>query len=66
MRYLERLRIDRAREHLVMTGRPIAEIAAAVGFADPDWFARVFKRRTGVSPRGFRARQGDGGAGPGA
>lgn len=58
MRWLERLRIDRAREQLVMTGRPIAEIAAAVGFDDPDWFARVFKRRTGATPRAFRARAG--------
>lgn len=56
MRYLERLRIDRAREQLAMSGRSITEIAAAVGFADPDWFARVFKRRTGAAPRAFRLR----------
>lgn len=58
MRHLEHLRIDRAREQLVMTGKPITEIATAVGFDDPDWFARVFKRRAGVSPRAFRSRAG--------
>ncbi|MDA3963430.1 MAG: arabinose operon transcriptional regulator AraC [Planctomycetota bacterium] len=56
MRYLERLRIDRAREQLVMSTSGVGTIAMAVGFQDPEWFARVFKRHTGVSPRAFRQR----------
>ena len=32
----------------------VAEIAFAVGFADPLNFSRFFRKRTGVSPREFR------------
>lgn len=52
--HLERLRIDRARDQLLMTGRGVAEIGAACGFPDPTWFARVFRRHAGVTPRAFR------------
>jgi len=54
--YVERIRIDTAREQLLLTGRPISEVAEAVGYADPVWFARCFKRRVGLSPRAFRQR----------
>lgn len=53
--HLERLRIDRARELLLMTGRPVADVGAACGFPDPTWFARVFRRHAGVTPRAWRA-----------
>jgi AraC family transcriptional regulator of arabinose operon len=54
--YLEQVRIHAAREQLMLTGRPVAEVAAAVGYGDPVWFARCFRRRVGLSPRAFRQR----------
>lgn len=33
---------------------PVAEIACRSGFLDPGYFARLFRRRFGVSPRGWR------------
>lgn len=48
-------RIDRARELLSSTSAPVADIAAEVGYADPKYFLRVFKRRTGLTPSQYRA-----------
>ncbi len=55
LRFLEQQRIARARELLLMTGRSIADIATEVGMPDHTWFARVFRRHVGTSPRDFRA-----------
>ena len=48
-------RIDRARELLSSTASPVADIAREVGYDDPKYFMRVFKRRTGLTPRQYRA-----------
>ncbi len=58
MGYLEQQRVSQARELLLMTGRPIAEVSAAVGFQNPIWFTRVFRRHAGDTPRGYRKRGG--------
>jgi AraC family transcriptional regulator of arabinose operon len=52
--YVKRLRIARAREMLVATDSSIKEIAAAVGYDDPFYFARRFHSVTGMSPTAFR------------
>ena len=49
------LRLERARTLLYDRGRPIAEIARAVGYADPASFYRLFQRRLGTSPSAARA-----------
>jgi len=63
--YLEQVRLQAAQGLLVGTGRRIGDIAAAVGMADPAWFAHRFRRWTGQSPRQFRETAG-GAAGPAA
>lgn len=45
-----------AKRQLFYTGDPVSEIAYALGFDDPAYFTRFFSRRTGQSPRAFRAR----------
>ncbi|MCC6580435.1 MAG: helix-turn-helix domain-containing protein [Phycisphaeraceae bacterium] len=52
--YLERLRIERARQMLRLTSQPIKEIAQAVGFADPAYFSNRFRLHAGRSPRRYR------------
>lgn len=52
--YARRLRIDRARQELVTTDAPIADVAASTGFADQSHFSRVFARVTGFSPARYR------------
>ena len=54
MRYLQRLRLDRARSLLLSTDLPVAEIAATCGFPDPFNFSRLFKQRSGSSPLHYR------------
>lgn len=52
--YLERRRMERAEDQLRMTSLPVSEIARSVGFDDPLYFSRRFKRFTGMSPRRWR------------
>ncbi|MGE4426946.1 MAG: helix-turn-helix domain-containing protein [Solirubrobacteraceae bacterium] len=42
---------------LRFTDLTVVEVAARVGYADPLYFSRAFKRRHGVSPVGFRRRE---------
>lgn len=53
--YLTRLRSARARELLLTTRLSVQAIAETVGYADPYYFSRQFRRVNGVSPRAFRA-----------
>lgn len=54
MVYLSRYRIRQARRLLETTRLSITEAAMATGFASPSYFARVFQREVGVSPRAYQ------------
>ncbi|MHC4660273.1 MAG: helix-turn-helix domain-containing protein [Planctomycetota bacterium] len=54
MQYFTKMRIDSARELLLTSTASIKEITTMVGFSDPLYFSRVFRRQMGVSPRAFR------------
>jgi len=54
MQWIANLRIARAKELLQTTRLPLAAIGEQTGFPDPFHFSRVFKSRTGVSPRHYR------------
>lgn len=43
-----------AQRHLIYTSKPAAHIAYALGFEDPAYFARFFKRRTGMTAGEYR------------
>lgn len=47
-------RIERARELLSSTATPVGQIAHEIGYDDPKYFMRVFKRRTGLTPSQYR------------
>ncbi|MEH3023993.1 MAG: helix-turn-helix domain-containing protein [Pseudomonas oryzihabitans] len=47
-----------ARRNLSFTQAAVAEIADALGFTDPAYFARFFRRGTGQSPLSYRRRAG--------
>jgi AraC-like DNA-binding protein len=57
--YLARYRVHRAKVLLRRTNDSIAEISAQVGFDDPAYFSRVFRRYVGQSPRDFRNTSGN-------
>ncbi|MGL1409763.1 helix-turn-helix domain-containing protein, partial [Vibrio parahaemolyticus] len=46
--------MGRARELLESTDLPIIEIAAQVGYDDPSYLARLFRREVGVTPAAYR------------
>ena len=50
--YLNQARIDRAKR-LLVAGRPIADVALEVGFADQSHLGRHFRRLVGITPRRF-------------
>jgi two-component system response regulator YesN len=52
--YVTKIRVDKAKMLLRNTGMKIVEIAEAVGYADPNYFATVFKQTAGQSPSEFR------------
>jgi AraC family transcriptional regulator, glycine betaine-responsive activator len=57
IRYYMRLRIERARELLIYTGRRIADIAEACGFSTTAHFAASYRRVFGTSPSDMRAEK---------
>lgn len=52
--WLVRFRIDKACALLKEQKLSIVETAQRVGFDDPSFFARTFRRRTGLSPSAYR------------
>lgn len=56
--YVQARRIDLAKQLLDLTTRPVAEIAAEVGYPDPLYFSTRFRRQVGLSPSAYRLRDG--------
>jgi transcriptional regulator GlxA family with amidase domain len=52
--YVQNLRIEEAKRLLEATDRPVDEIGFDIGYEDPSFFRRLFKRRTGVAPVQYR------------
>lgn len=52
--YIVKQRISQAKDLLLTTNRTIASIGREVGYVDPGYFARLFRRTAGVSPSAFR------------
>lgn len=52
--YVQHLRVEEAKRRLERTGDAIDEIGWRVGYEEPAFFRRLFKRMTGVSPGQYR------------
>ncbi len=52
--YIRKRRLERARELLQNTGISVSETADIVGFADYNYFSRVYKKEFGISPHKTR------------
>lgn len=57
LEYLTVYRINRAVALLEQTDIPVREIAPRVGYADANYFTKVFKRHTGVTPTAYRQQE---------
>lgn len=56
MQYVNTLRIRKAEQFLRDTDLKISEIAPRVGVEGANYFARLFRKHTGVEPRTYRAQ----------
>lgn len=51
---IARRMLEAARRDLIFTPSPVQKIAYALGFSDPAYFNRFFRRHTGVTPGAYR------------
>lgn len=54
--FVRHIRIMRATELLIQTDDPLSSIAFSVGFSDPKYFSKVFKKEMGIIPSDYRER----------
>jgi transcriptional regulator GlxA family with amidase domain len=55
-RYVEALRLDRAKSHLEQTNWPLARVAQRAGFGSVDSLQRSLRRQAGITPAQYRQR----------
>ncbi len=53
---MQRLRIEDAKRRLERTEAPVDEISWRVGYEEPAFFRRLFRRVTGLAPGAYRRR----------
>ena len=53
-KYLTSIRVKKARELLESTDYGVGEIGNIVGYDNPLYFSRIFKKQTGISPAEYR------------
>lgn len=54
------LRINRAKELLAEPGASIKQVSAECGYPDPNYFSRLFKKVTGLTPSAFSSEPREG------
>ena len=57
--YLTKIRMDKAKELLTTTECSMKEICSMVGYADPNYFSRSFKKNVGVTPTEYKCEKGE-------
>ena len=59
MTYLEHLRMNLAMKELQFGSYTISEISRGVGYADTNYFSKVFKKHTGLTPSEYQKQMRD-------
>ncbi len=52
--YVTSIRMDKAKELLTKSDRSMKEICSLVGYSDPNYFSRSFKKNTGYTPTEYK------------
>lgn len=55
--YLNSVRIEKAKKLLLKKRISVAEVGSMVGYSDNSYFARVFKKGTGITPSEYRQKE---------
>lgn len=56
VQYIQTMRIEEAKQYLETTSLNVDEIAAIVGYEDPAFFRRLFRRLAGIPPAKYRQK----------
>lgn len=56
LEYVHALRLEETKHMLETSDLPIDAIAAEVGYGDPSFFSRLFRRKVGLTPARYRKR----------
>ena len=56
MESLHLLLIDRAKDMLPASNKPVSQVAYDPGFEYPQYFSRLFKKKVGMTPTEYRQR----------
>lgn len=54
--FLRQVRMQRAQQLLARSKMSISEVAYSIGFTDPKYFTKCFKKDTGMTPSEYRAK----------
>lgn len=57
--FVRKLRMQRAEELIVKSKMNFSQIAYNVGFSDPKYFTKCFKKETGMTPSEYRQKSGN-------
>ncbi|MCI0506620.1 MAG: AraC family transcriptional regulator [Gammaproteobacteria bacterium] len=52
--YMQNLRVEAAKKQLETGDKAVDEISYSIGYEDPGYFRRLFKRTTGLTPGDYR------------
>ena len=58
--FLTKKRVDKAKEMLKDPTKSIKEVGSDCGYSDPNYFSRIFKKATGMTPTEYKERAGSG------
>src|SRR5690606_32934508 len=58
LEYVHTLRLEEAKQMLESGALPVEAIANEVGYEDPGFFSRLFRRHVGMTPAQYRKRFG--------
>jgi transcriptional regulator GlxA family with amidase domain len=56
LEYVHRLRIEEAKQIIEREAENLDEVGSMVGYEDPAFFRRLFKRQTGLTPAAYRRK----------
>lgn len=54
--YIQRVKIDEAKNLIEYTNTPLSEIGSLLNFSDQSYFTKVFKKHTGITPKQYKEK----------
>ncbi|MDF2791515.1 MAG: hypothetical protein K0S80_4617, partial [Neobacillus sp.] len=54
--YIQRVKIEEAKNLIEYTNTPLSEIGSLLNFSDQSYFTKVFKKHTGITPKQYKEK----------